>query len=988
MTMFNRIRWLGGVLAIGGFLILAAGRAAAQTTTGTIRGYVKEASGAPIADAEVQARNPGTGIVRTAMSNAEGAYVLPGLAPAVYDLTARHIGHSPQALRLTVQIGSTVLQDFTLQAGAVAVAGVTVQGTAPALETRTSEVATNVTTQQIDRLPTPSRNFLDLAALAPGVTVSEDRVDGTNRTFSAGGQSASAVNIFVDGTSLKNDLTANGVTGQDASRGNPFPRSAIQEYRVISQNFKAEYQKSSSAVITATTKSGTNVWTGSALFGYQNKDFVALDTFQRATTGFQKPDYTRSLASFSIGGPIQRDRLFFFGSYEGNYQNRTNLVNFTPPAGFPALDSVNLAQYNGNFTSPFRETMVFGKLNYAATPNSSLEFSISDRIESDVRDFGKNNCSGNNATCAFQEAVDFAQNVAVAQLRYNHFTGPWLNEAKVDYSRFRRNPAPDTPGLPSRIYQYGNSDNIIGSFASTQDFTQKRLGFRDDLTYSGFQGAGQHVFKAGASFDFVTYDVLKGNGDTPQFTYRDTLVRGTDTLAFNYRTPYQLVYGTGDAALNKSNNEIGAYLQDDWSPTPRLTFNLGIRWDFESKMMNYSYVTPQEVVDTLTRYNDSLPAPLDLSRYISTGNSRKPFYGAFQPRLGFSYALDDENKTTVFGGFGIYYDRSIFDVSVDETLKLTHPTFNIQFADPDSAPKPGEVAWNNSYLTADKATLDALVHTSGVPEAWLIDSKAKVPKSRQWNLGIRHLFGSVLVTGTYAGVRGVDQLTLNWANFGLNPNGSCCTSFNLAAHGFSNFIYSTNDGKTWYDAFTLQVDRQYHRSSPNFGWGAGLALTYAVRSVEGVDNLGDEFSFPNTQNIPKHPTNDEKLRIVANWTTDVPYLFGIQFSGLLTLGGKVRQDVGCPGRFCGVGTAGNQYQRGAFTVPGTFPYENLDLRFRKDFPNFGRSSLGVTADLFNALNHNNFGCYNTGDRTATDFGKPTCVVSDARRLQVGLEYNF
>jgi outer membrane receptor protein involved in Fe transport len=986
MTIVNRIRWLGGVLAIGGFLILAAGSAAAQTTTGTIRGYVKEASGAPIADAEVQARNPGTGIVRTATSNAEGAYVLPGLTPAVYDLTARHIGHSPQALRLTVQVGSTILQDFTLQAGAVAVAGVTVQGTAPALETRTSEVATNVTTQQIDRLPTPSRNFLDLAALAPGVTITEDRVDGTSRTFSAGGQSASAVNVFIDGTSLKNDLTTNGVTGQDASRGNPFPRSAIQEYRVISQNFKAEYQKSSSAIITATTKSGTNVWTGSALFGYQNKDLVALDTFQRATTGFKKPDYTRSLASFSIGGPIQRDRLFFFGSYEGNYQNRTNLVNFTPPGGFPALDSVNLAQYNGNFTSPFRETMLFGKLNYAATPNSSLEFSISDRIESDVRDFGSNNCPG--AMCAFQEAVDFAQKVVVGQLRYNRFSGAWLNEAKVDYSRFQRNPGPDTPGLPARVYQYGNADHVIGSNLSTQDFTQKRLGFRDDLTYSGFQGAGQHVFKAGASLDFVTYDVFKGNGDTPQFTYRDTLVRGTDTLAFNYRTPYQLVYGTGDASLNKTNNEIGAYLQDDWSPTPRLTFNLGVRWDFESKMMNYNYVTPQEVVDTLTRYNDSLPTPLDLSRYISTGNSRKPFYGAFQPRLGFSYALDEENKTTVFGGFGIYYDRSIFDVSVDETLKLTHPTFNIQFADPDSAPKAGEVAWNNSYLTADKATLDALVHTSGVPEAWLIDSKAKVPKSRQWNLGIRHLFGNVLVTGTYAGVQGVDQLTLNWANIGLNPNGSCCTSFNLAAHGFSNFIYSTNDGKTWYDAFTLQVDRQYHRSSPNFGWGAGIALTYAMRSVEGVDNLGDEFSFPNTLNIPKHPTNDEKLRVVANWTTDVPYLFGIQFSGLLTLGGKVRQDVGCPGRFCGVGTAGNQYQRGGFTVPGTFPYENLDLRFRKDFPNFGGTSLGVTADLFNALNHNNFGCYNTGDRTATNFGQPTCVVSDARRLQLGLEYNF
>ena len=996
MTICNGMRWLGGVLAIGGLLLLAADRAAAQTTTGTIRGYVKEASGAPLAEAEVQARNVGTGIVRTATTNVDGAYVLPGLTPATYDLTIRHIGHSPQARRVTVQIGSTSLQDFSLQAGAVQVAGVTVQAAAQALETRTSEVATNVTSQQIDRLPTPSRNFLDLAALAPGVTVTEDRTQGTSRTFSAGGQSASAVNIFIDGTSLKNDLTSNGVTGQDASRGNPFPRSAIQEYRVISQNFKAEYQKSSSAIITATTKSGTNVWTGGASFGYQNKSLVALDTFQRATTGFTKPDYTRSLASFHIGGPIQRDRLFFFGAFEGNYQNRSNLVNFALPATgvFPALDTVNLRQYNGNFTSPFRETMVFGKLNYAATPNSSLEFSISDRIESDVRDFGSNSTCPNGSMCAFNEAVDFAQNVAVGQLRYTRSSGAWLNEAKVDYSRFQRHPKPDTPGLPARVYQISGQDNVIGSNFSTQNFIQKRLGFRDDLTYSGFHGAGDHVFKAGASFDFVTYDVFKGNDETPRFFYRDTLDRNGQKLAFLYRTPYQLFYGTGNATLNKSNNEIGAYIQDDWSPTPRLTFNLGVRWDFETKMFNTSYVTPQEVVDTLTRYNDSLPTPLDLSRYISTGNSRKPFYGAFQPRLGFSYALDDDNKTTLFGGFGIYYDRSIFDVSVDETLKLTHPSFTIQFADPDSTPKAGEVVWNNSYLTADKATLDALAHSSGLPEAWLIDSKAKVPKSRQWNLGIRRLFGEVLVTGTYAGVRGVDQLTLNWANFGLNPNGSCCTSFNLGAHGFSNFIYSTNDGKTWYDAFTMQVERQYHRASPNFGWGAGLAFTYAIRSVEGVDGLGDEFSFPNALNIPKHPSNDEKLRIVANWITDVPFLYGIQFSGIATVGGRVRQDVGCPARFCGIGTTGNQYQRGGFTVPGTFPYQNVDLKLRKDFPSIGGTSLGVTLDLFNATNNSNFGCYNTGDRNQTNshgnniFGIPNCVISDARRLQIGADYNF
>src|SRR6185312_5751016 len=130
--------------------------------------------------------------------------------------------------------------------------------------TRTSEVATNVTQAQITKLPTPSRNFLDLAQLAPGVQVTEDRVNGQFRTVTAGGQPPSAVNLFIDGTSYKNELTGGGIAGQDASRGNPFPRDAVQEYRVITQNFKAEYQQSSGAIIVATTRAGGNVWSGDA----------------------------------------------------------------------------------------------------------------------------------------------------------------------------------------------------------------------------------------------------------------------------------------------------------------------------------------------------------------------------------------------------------------------------------------------------------------------------------------------------------------------------------------------------------------------------------------------------------------------------------------------------------------------------------------------------------------------------------------------------
>lgn len=969
----------------------------AQTTTGTLRGYVRDQNGTAVADAEIQARNTDNGIQRATATRGDGSYILSGLAPATYEVSVRKIGFTPQRRQITVAIGATLVVDFAVQAGAVELEVVTVEA-APVVELRTSEVATNVTPQQIQQLPTASRNFLDLAVLAPGMSITEDRVNGTSRTFAGGGQSANQVNVFVDGSSLKNDVTAGGVAGQDASRGNPFPRSAIQEYRVVSQNFKAEYQKSSSAIITATTRSGGARWAGNVLLGYQNKGLLALDTFQIADknanpTTFTKPDYSRVLTSVSLGGPLMQNKLFFFGSYEGNYQNRSNRVAITPPAGFAALDTVNLSQFNGNFTSPFREHLLFGKLTYALDPSSNLEFSFNNRHETDVRDFGGVN--------AVQTAVNFRQNVSIAQMKFTRDMGRWLNEAKVDYSRFRRNPSPDEPGVSQRIYHYGSQNPAIGSNLSEQDFIQRRIGLRDDITYNGLE---RHSFKGGVSVDFVKYDIRKLNNLTPQFEYADFVnpacwCRDVAGLDFNFRSPYQLVYASGAGLVSVPNTQFGAYLQDDWTPTQRLTLNLGLRWDFESNMINGDYVTPQIVVDTVTRYNDSMPTQLDLSRYISTGNNRKPFYGAIQPRLGFSYALDNDNKTTLFGGWGIYYDRSIFDFSVDEIQKIERPTYLVRFAHPDSTPTAGQVAWNNSYLTADTSVISSLARTSGQPEAFLLDNKSKPPRSTQFSVGVRRVLGSFVAQLSYQGQRGTDLFTYNWQNFGLNPSGQCCTSFDIGAHGFRNIIYSTNDGKTWYDAVAFQLDRPYRRApGANIGWGGGLVYTYATRQIAGVDNLNDISSsfpgaFPNTAGIPKHSDNggsDIRHQIIMNWITDIPYLFGIQFSGLLALNSGARLDIGCPTRFCGPAT----YINGGFDpkgysflgIPG-FAYRRLDLRLRKDFPQIGSTQLGVTLDVFNVFNYQNFGCYDVGFGSP-NLGKASCVVSDPRRAQLGVEYGF
>ncbi len=347
----------GPVLKRNCALLLAAasllgGPVAAQTSTGSIRGTVTDSAGAPLAGAEVVAVSTASGVQRNAGTNSRGFYSLSGLTPATYQLSVRHIGSAPAARSVQVQVGQTLTLDFGLASTALQLQEVVVQ--APVVETQTSEVATNVTEQQIEALPSSSRNFLDLAPLAPSVRVTPDRINGTGKTFASGASPAENINVFIDGQSFKNDIAGGGVIGQDASRGNPFPRNAVQEFRIITNNFKAEYQKASSAIITAATRSGGNEWQGSLFTAYQNKGLVALDSLQRkdqadTTITFTEPDYSRVLAGGSAGGPLVRDRLFFFGSYEGNFQNRQGVTRLD---GDPAVWPAPIAGFNGQGRRP------------------------------------------------------------------------------------------------------------------------------------------------------------------------------------------------------------------------------------------------------------------------------------------------------------------------------------------------------------------------------------------------------------------------------------------------------------------------------------------------------------------------------------------------------------------------------------------------------------------------------------------------------------
>lgn len=961
---------LSVAVVVGGVAVAPA--AHAQTATSALSGYVRGADGAPLANAEVGARDIATNQQRGTTTNADGFYYLGGLRPSTYEVTVREVGVAPQTRRVTLFVGQRSSLDVSTTAVPAQLSAVQVQGTTPPAvnSVRSTEVGTNVTQAQVNNLPTPGRNFLDLAQLAPGTRISPDRINGTDKTFAAGAQSADQVNVFVDGASYKNDIIAGGIAGQDASRGNPFPRNAIQEFRIITNNFRAEYQKASSAIITAVTKTGTNEWHGSAFADIQDQNFVALDTFARAA-GVPKASYKRYLMGLSAGGPIVHDRLFFFGSYEGNYQDRQALTVFGgKPANFPAA----VIPFNNTaHASPFRENLGFAKLTYVPSEKQQLEVSGDVRHEVDTRGFGGQ--SGEVIT-AYSAAINQRNNVYTGRVRHSLFGNGWTNEALVSYQHYLFNEDPLNFTTPQFV-SFG--EYRIGGGDARQALTQNRLSLRDDYSFTNFHLGGDHIIKVGANYDLGRYDLNKQLNENPTFVFNSSN---------SYQTPVQAIYGYGQGDVKQNNNEFGAYVQDTWNPTRRFTVDLGVRWDVETGMFNRDYVTPTAVRDSITAYASKLFVPIDPNRYFTDGKQRGLFLGAVQPRVGVSYLLDEEGRTSVFASAGIFYDRLQYNATLDESYRRQHPVFRINFTPTGGN---GTLQFQPSYYTA--AGLNALVTGQNPPaqEVFLIPNDLTPPRSNQLSVGARHTFGDFNGSVTYNGTRSFNGFSFDFANAAYNPATSdCCITASVPA--YANILVGNNSVHTWYDALLVQLDRPYRRTSTNFGWGAGVAYTLARAEAEG----GDLFSFPQVRAYgnTRHPIGDDRRnQFVVNFITDVPYLWGIQFSGIAQFAS------GAPYKktqFVALGNnVGNQrsilgYERGAW-------FQNIDLRVRKDFLNFGGNRAGVTGSVFNVLNKQNLTffdeTYASPDKTGKlvlnpNFGHASGTISDPRRFQLGLTYDF
>jgi outer membrane receptor protein involved in Fe transport len=913
----------------------------AQSTSATIQGTVKDDTGG-LPGASIVAKEVTSGFSFEATSRADGGFTLAGLRPGSYEITVTMSQYKPEARKLQVLVGQNIDLDFRLTADLVYTENVTVVGEL-AVDIRSSQTATNITAEQIRNLPQNDRNFLNFAALAPGVRVNAG--SETSKEVTAGALPGFNTNVFIDGVSYKNDVLLGGVVGQDSSRGNPFPQNAVQEFRVLTQNFKAELEKASSAAITAVTKSGGNVWSGDVFLLYQDKSLVAQDTFAEER-GEEKPTYERFQGGLSLGGPIIADKMTFFGSYEYNRQKRDKSVFL---GGSPSRPAQDLSSFLGTFESPFRSHLGFGKVSYQPAAGQTLDLSYSLRHEQEIKDFGDQRSQ--------ESAVDFTVDVNTATLRYLATRSSWINEASLTFQRFKWNTLPLNGDLIGRDFQ---GVLRVGGADTEQLFVQDRLALRNDVSRF-LQWRGSHTLKAGVVLSRMKYDVTKFFTANPVFRFRSS-----EAFAF----PFEAQYGVGDPTLNAHNTQLGLFLQDDWSLTQRLTLNAGIRWDYETNQLNNDYVTPANVAAAVQGF---VP-----SNYFTDGSDRPAFKGALQPRIGFSYDLSGKGQTVLFGGYGRYYDRVLYNSGLDERFRLQFAVRTFRFS-ADGQPRDGQptLVWQPSFLS--KEGLNGIIASgrSGNPEVFLIANDTRPPLSDQVSLGVRHAFGDVVASLSYAGARSRNGLTFIFGN--RNPNGECC----FAIPGFSNVLLSSDDKKAWYDAMFLTLEKPFTSQSK---WGA--QLTYTLGRAEEIG--GDLFSldYINVTDYPRHPTStDERHRIVATGICQLPADF--RLSAFVQLASGVGYTIEDFSRGFGI----NQKRILLFTgrPDSTFAYKSVDLRLDKLFRFGDRRAFELSAQAYNLFNSDNFTGYNQFipplPEVNPNFGKPT-REDPKRRLQFGISYRF
>jgi hypothetical protein len=995
--------------------------ARAQSVTATLSGTVTDANNAVVPGAHVTATNSATGLRREATTSGSGTFTIPLLPPSTYSLLVENKGFTPAEVKdVVLNVGDSVSLTIQLKIGQV---GATVNVTSEAsLISESPAVGTVVDRQFAANIPLNGRSFQSLITLTPGIVLTPNPNGGFNYDgqFSVNGQRPTANAFSVDGVSANFGAAPNKGPGTQTGGNNPgltafgttqslVSVDALQEFKVQTSSYSAEYGRQPGGQISIVTRSGTNEFHGSIFDYLRNDKLDANDWFANANRQ-PRPRERQNDFGGTFSGPIifpgynGRNRTFFFFSYEGlrlllPVFTLTNVPTLnlrqTSPAGVqPILNAFplpngrdlgnGLAEFSASYSDPSRlnatsirvdhsinsKETLFGRYNQAPSRSASqragnLSDVLTNIINTKTLTVGLTSLFTARATNELR--VNYSDNFAYSNLAQTTFGGATpvtrgvLIPSQYDSATAQGAAVFFLPGRTAALPSVNFSDRGVTS--------QRQFNLIDNFSYV----MGAHQFKFGVDFRRLTPD-FNVNAYATEFDFdvlSDVTSARPDFTVVQASTPVKPRY-----------RNFSAFAHDTWKPTRRLTLDFGVRWEVNPPPGEGNGNLPLAVTQ-ITSLSTMQLAPRGTKLWRTT-------YNNFAPRFGMAYQLRQNpgRETVLRGGFGVFYDTgndfSAFQFAVFPFTSLSLPgAISLPFNPSLLAPAP--IAAAQSTITPPYGTLYAF------------DPNLKLPYTLQWNLTAEQSLGrNQAITLSYVGASGKRLLQRKQLSLGsINPS-------------FRTVNLTTNNATSDYQALQAQFQRRLSRglqAIASYTWSHAIdddSASYTSRAAlrgNASFDLRHSFAAAVTYDLPS-PKEAIAKAVLGHWSFDttahaqsalpvdpIARTFTNPADGTVInvrpdlIGGVpvYLKDPTVPG--------GRRINRAAFAAPaagqsGTLgrnilrglPARQIDFALRRQFQLTEKLNLQFRAEAFNVFNHPNFGTIQTS-LTAANFGQATNMLN-------------
>ena len=999
------VRLLLAVVCAG---ILTTGKADGQAVTSEITGRVLDASELGVPGATVTATNQGTGLVRSTVTGAAGDYTIAQLPPGTYNVTAELSGFKrAEARDIELTVGMRRTLPFTLTIGTVTEV-VSVTAETPLVETTRSDVAGIVTSREIASLPLLNRTFAGLTVIMPEARPvgNFDPTKTRIGNFAMSGGDGRQLDVNVDGGDNKDNAVGSLIQN--------FAYESIQEFQVLQHRWSAESGRSVGGVVNVITKSGTNQMRGSLLASYRGDSTRTMDFFElqrrAADPTFEKAEFSRQEFGGSIGGPVVRDRVFYFGALE-RFRERSD--NVLTQSAFNQLSVVPGIDVSSGIPTPYDDTLLTTKVDFAPAPGQTLSARFAFQDQSSPNDqipvpATADLDNGNTNTTRNYDFVG-GHTLIIGSSR--------LNNATFHFQDFNNEILPNVTNVPFLDFPSVDTGPNINT---PQQTTIRKYQLRDDFTMQ----SGSHALKFGTNYIHTKlggYFYFGASGYTVAwFDDPQTIATNRSIYPAGFATPgavRNIQYAAGQASHDQVFHQLAFYGQDDWRVADRLTLNLGLRWD--ANIGNLPDQTNNRTLAILRQLSE--PRAQQLTGDADQLARRTPSWKEFQPRLGFAYDTSGNGRLVVRGGYGIFYDQLFQNLTLFSHSQSGAEIFSTLINLTNSAVGVGQLAGYRYGVDPLPAapTPDYSVLPPG-SFGRINDPAAKEPYVQKASIGVQKAIGrDWVLSSDYVHTRGSDEprflninprieRVCNPAYSGSTPGDARCVrgvntryfdqAFVAAGLGAGrleqiNMFATTNESR--FDSLATTLRGSFGRSILSFSHVLGRSRAWGGQPTASYSGNGIAIA-PENQFIEGEwgPTRlDERNRVVASavlalpvgfevapvfqWATPRPYSlnagFDLDGDGLTTIDRlcegadpaavfavrgnataiRALNPLGC--KQIGVNT-----QRDGFVVnaDGTVEerssrYLNVDLRVTKTFGIGTRTRLKGYVDFYNLFDTEN-----------------------------------